>query len=191
MIGIASRGWDLARIIARGYHARYLVAYTLSKLLPPFTASGPVARLYRVAGFNIGTGTSFAGPLRVIGGAEEFQKNLIVGSNVIISTNVTINVDDLVSIEDSASIGPFVRIYTASHAVGPGSRRMMPYVVGRPVTVGRGAWIGLGAMILPGVTIGRGSVVAAGSVVTADVPPNVYVEGSPAKVARELPWGDR
>lgn len=191
MIALASRGWALARIIARGYHARYLVVYTVSKLLPPFSASGPVARLYRIAGFNIGAGTAFGGPLRVIGGAEKFEQNLIVGSNVLISTNVTINVDDLVSIEDSASIGPFVRIYTASHAVGPGSRRMMPYVVGRPVTVERGAWVGLGAMILPGVTIGRGSVVGAGSVVTADVPPNVYVEGNPAKVVRQLPWGDR
>ena len=49
----------------------------------------------------------------------------------------------------------------------------------------------VGAIIVPGVTVGRGSIVAAGAVVLKDVPPNAYVEGNPAEVVRQLPWGYR
>ena len=113
------------------------------------------------------------------------------GDDVVIATDVTLNVDARVTIGDGASLGPFVRVYTATHRIGPGSRRMLPQVAARPVTIGRGAWIGLGATVLPGVTIGDGAVVAAGSVVTSDVSSNSYVEGNPAVAVRTLPWGDR
>ena len=188
---IAGRAADYVSSIARGAHPRYIAAHAAAKLIPPLTAGGLAVRLYRAAGFRIGQGTSFGGPLRLVGASDPFQANLVVGSNVLISTDVTINLDDVVRIEDSVSVGPFVRIYTASHTIGPGSRRQNPDVVRRPVTIERGSWIGLGAMILPGVTIGHGSVVAAGSVVTASVPPNSYVEGNPARVERPLPLGDR
>jgi acetyltransferase-like isoleucine patch superfamily enzyme len=39
---------------------------------------------------------------------------------------------------------------------------------------------------LHGVTIGENSVVAAGSVVSKDVPDNVIVGGTPAKIIREI-----
>jgi galactoside O-acetyltransferase/maltose O-acetyltransferase len=64
-------------------------------------------------------------------------------------------------------------------------------VLAKPVVIEDGCWVGLGAMILPGITVGRGSVVAAGSVVASEVPANSYVEGNPARVVRQLPWGDR
>jgi acetyltransferase-like isoleucine patch superfamily enzyme len=187
---IARRVRDYGRAMYRGYHLRYGAAHVVAHLLPRFTAGGLIARLYRLAGFPIGRGTAFGGPVRVISGTG-FEENLEIGCDVLISTNVTINVDDRVRIEDAVSIGPLVTIYTASHSIGPGSRRLMPHLVGRPVTIERGAWVGLGALILPGVTVGRGSVVGAGSVVTRDIPANTYVEGNPAKVTRALPWGDR
>ncbi|MHC1682308.1 MAG: 2,3,4,5-tetrahydropyridine-2,6-dicarboxylate N-acetyltransferase [Clostridiaceae bacterium] len=46
--------------------------------------------------------------------------------------------------------------------------------------------IGANAVILEGVRIGAGSVVAAGSVVTQDVPANVVVAGSPARIIKEV-----
>ena len=51
-------------------------------------------------------------------------------------------------------------------------------------TIGDGSYIGMGAIILDGVTIGAGAVVGAGSLVTRNVPANVLVYGSPAKVQR-------
>lgn len=46
--------------------------------------------------------------------------------------------------------------------------------------------IGANSVILEGVKIGKGSVVAAGSVVVEDVPENVVVAGSPAKVIKSV-----
>lgn len=46
--------------------------------------------------------------------------------------------------------------------------------------------IGANAVILEGVKIGKGSVVAAGSVVTEDVPENVVVAGTPAKIIKSV-----
>lgn len=46
--------------------------------------------------------------------------------------------------------------------------------------------IGANAVILEGVRIGTGSVVAAGAIVTQDVPANVVVAGSPARIIKEV-----
>jgi len=46
--------------------------------------------------------------------------------------------------------------------------------------------IGANATILPGVRIGRNSLVGAGAVVAADVPPDVVVAGSPARVVKRI-----
>jgi maltose O-acetyltransferase len=64
-------------------------------------------------------------------------------------------------------------------------------VLAKPVVIEDGSWLGLGALILPGVTVGHGSIVAAGAVVMETVPPDSYVEGNPARVVRQLPWGNR
>ncbi|WP_102400017.1 2,3,4,5-tetrahydropyridine-2,6-dicarboxylate N-acetyltransferase [Haloimpatiens massiliensis] len=46
--------------------------------------------------------------------------------------------------------------------------------------------IGANAVILEGVRVGKGAVVAAGSVVVSDVPENVVVAGSPAKIVKTV-----
>ncbi len=55
-----------------------------------------------------------------------------------------------------------------------------------PCEIGDNVLIGANAVILEGVKIGRNSVVAAGSIVTADVPENVVVAGSPAKIIKTV-----
>ncbi len=54
-----------------------------------------------------------------------------------------------------------------------------------PVTVKDNVMIGANAVILEGVTIGENSVVAAGSIVTKNVPANVVVAGTPAKIIKD------
>ena len=132
------------------------------------------------------------GNLELLGGTSgAFYRNLRIGQGAVIGNNVTINLDADVVIEKNVSLGPNVLIYTGTHHLGPGSKRRLPDLVAKPVVIEEGSWIGLGAVILPGVVVRRGSVVAAGSVVTQEVPPNSYVEGNPARVVRQLPWGDR
>jgi acetyltransferase-like isoleucine patch superfamily enzyme len=160
-------------------------------LLPDYVSSLVRARAYQAIGLRIASSASIMGNLDLVSGTGGAYDRLRIGKGAIIGTHVTINLDEEVIIGPDVSISPHVRIYTATHMLGPGSRRMIPSVVAKPVTIEGGTWIGIGAMILPGVTVGRGSVVAAGAVVTRDVPPNSFVEGNPARVARELPWGDR
>lgn len=52
-------------------------------------------------------------------------------------------------------------------------------------TIGPSTYIGMGALVLDHRTIGSHSVVGAGSTVTRDVPDNVQVIGSPARVVKE------
>jgi maltose O-acetyltransferase len=175
----------------RALHLKLALANRVCGLLPDFF-SGPLrARAYRQAGFNVGPGVAIMGNVDMVGGGPEFYDRLILGPYAIVGNHVTINVDEEVRIGRNVSISPYVRIYTGTHQIGPGSNRKLPHVVAKPVVVEDGCWIGLGAMILPGVTVGHGSIVGAGAVVTQDVPPDSYVEGNPARVARKLPWGNR
>lgn len=58
-------------------------------------------------------------------------------------------------------------------------------VLGR-VEISDYAHIGANATILPDIQIGKNSIIGAGSVVTKDVPDNVLVVGSPAKIIKSL-----
>lgn len=55
----------------------------------------------------------------------------------------------------------------------------------KPVEIKDRVVIGANAVVLEGVTVGENSVVAAGAVVVADVPANVVVAGTPAKIIKE------
>jgi maltose O-acetyltransferase len=179
-----------AQLLRNSIHLKFAVANIISRLLPDFASGMIRGRLYRWAGFEIGRGAFIMGNLRVKSASPGFYDKLVIGPGTTLADNITINVDGKVTIERNVAIAPHVLIYTGSHQIGPGSMRIGAFTA-LPVTIEEGAWVRLGAVIVPGVTVGRGSVVAAGAVVLKDVPPNTYVEGNPAKVVRELPWGYR
>jgi bifunctional UDP-N-acetylglucosamine pyrophosphorylase/glucosamine-1-phosphate N-acetyltransferase len=54
-----------------------------------------------------------------------------------------------------------------------------------PTVVGKNAFIGSGSMLVSPVEIGENATTGAGSVVTKDVPPNVIVAGTPAKLLKK------
>jgi maltose O-acetyltransferase len=176
--------------IARQFYPRLRLANLLCGLLPGMESSVVRTHLYRFAGLDFHRSVAILGNIEFNGPAGSLC-NVSIGQGSVIGNHVTINLDAAVTIGRNVSISPFVRIYTATHAIGPGSNRRFPTVLARPVDIGDGCWIGIGAMILPGVRIGPGSIVGAGAVVTQKVPPNTYVEGNPAMVVRELPWGNR
>jgi acetyltransferase-like isoleucine patch superfamily enzyme len=179
-----------ANLIKRSFHFRYNVACLLSRLLPN-VASGIIrGRIYRWAGFDVGDGAFIMGNLRLTSAAPGFYSKLSIGEGATLADEITINLDGKVTIGKNAAIAPHVVIYTGSHQIGPGSKRIGQFT-SLPVTIEEGTWVRVGAIIVPGVTVGRGSIVAAGAVVLKDVPPNTYVEGNPAQVVRQLPWGYR
>jgi maltose O-acetyltransferase len=177
---------------ARQVHFKLGLANWICGLLPVFGSGALRSRLYRRVGFDVATSAFIMGNLELLAGSGHgFYDKLHIAEGAVIGNHVTINLDEHVTICRNVSVGPFVLIYTATHPLGPGSNRRLSTTVAKPVVIGEGSWIGLGAMLLPGVCVGQGSVVAAGSVVSETVPPNVYVEGNPARVIRQLPWGDR
>lgn len=86
-------------------------------------------------------------------------------------------------IEDGAFIGPHCVLATEYHPEDPARRHSL---LTKPITIGRNAWLGADVKVLAGVTIGENAIVAAGSVVTRDVPPDMIVAGSPARVIRPI-----
>lgn len=192
-IGSTSRGERLvhyARLLRNSLHLKFAIANAISRLLPDFASGMIRGRLYRWAGFEVGDGAFIMGNLCLKSAAPGFYGKLSIGEQATLADNITINLDAEVTIGRNVALAPHVLIYTGSHQIGPGSMRIGTFTA-LPVTIEDGAWVRLGAIIVPGVTVGRGSVVAAGAVVLKDVPPNTYVEGNPAKVVRNLPWGYR
>ena len=82
--------------------------------------------------------------------------------------------------------------------------RNMPVHIGNNVTVGHNAvlhgcmigdrtLIGMGAVVLDGAIIGKDCIIGAGSLVTKNtvIPDGSLVMGSPAKIKRNLTWGEK
>jgi maltose O-acetyltransferase len=177
-------------LFKRSLHVKFALARLISGLLPN-VASGVIrGRIYRWAGFDIDKGAFLMGNLRLTSAAPDFYSKLSIGEGAMLADSITINLDGKVTIGKNVAIAPHVVIYTGSHQIGPGSKRIGDFT-SLPVTIEEGAWVRVGAILVPGVTVGRGAIVAAGAVVLKDVPPNTYVEGNPAQVVRQLPWGYR
>ncbi len=88
-----------------------------------------------------------------------------------------------ITIEEGVFIGPHCVLATEYHPEDPARRHTL---LTKPIVVKRNAWLGADVKVLAGVTIGENAIVAAGSVVTKDVPDNMVVAGSPARIIREI-----
>lgn len=112
-----------------------------------------------------------------------YGKNTKIGKNVFINFDCTFLDLGGITIEDNVMLAPKVCLLSEAHPISPQERQTL--TAGR-IHIKKNAWIGANATILQGVTIGENSVVAAGSVVSKDVPDNVIVGGTPAKIIKEI-----
>lgn len=103
-------------------------------------------------------------------------KGLNIMQNVFISNNVKIGDGCLLnfgaSIHHDCSIGRFCEISPQAQLLG--GVQLEDYVS-----------VGAGAIVLPRIKIGKFAVIGAGAVVTKDVPENVVVVGSPARIIQK------
>jgi maltose O-acetyltransferase len=168
-----------------------LVFWTLCARLLPNNAFCLLRRtFYRLAGCKIDRAVTLMGSLTLIG-AGDIASRLQIGEGTMVAQGVIFGLDGEINIGQNVSISPYVKLYTATHNLGYGSRRMGLGTKSKAITIEDGVWVGIDSLILPGVTLGQGCVISAGAVVTADVPPNTLVSGNPATVQKQLPFGDR
>ncbi len=172
-------------------HVPLTVVNLVLRCFPPFVSGYVRGRLYRLIGMDIDRTAFIMGNIEVVGGTPRHVRNIRIERGVKVGTHVTINCDASVLIAENVTVGPYARIYTTSHDLGPGSQRCLAEVVTKPVVIEKGSWLAVGSTVLPGVTIGHGSVVGAGAVVDKDVPPDSYVVGVPGTIVRKLPLGHR
>lgn len=126
---------------------------------------------------------------RRIGDNAKLYRGCELSAPVVIGDRVFINRDAYIrpntSIGDNVNLGPFVRLVTDTHDIGPETKRAGK-VRHDPITIGDGTWIGASVTILAGVTIGSGCIIAAGAIVTTNIPDNTLAGGVPAKPLRRL-----
>ena len=113
----------------------------------------------------------------------DFGKHISFGKNIFVNKEAIFVDLGGITIEDDVLIGPKVSLLTVNHILEPSKRRGL--TTGE-IIIKKNAWIGAGATVLAGVTIGENSVVAANSTVTKNVPNNVIVAGTPAKIIKKL-----
>lgn len=115
-------------------------------------------------------------------GATKLGAVLKIGNSVLINQGASICATSYIEIGDYSKIGDFTSIMdTDYHRIDPNTP-----IRTEPVIIGSNVWLGRSVIVLPGSKIGDHSVVAAGSVVRGDVPSQVVVAGSPAKVVKTL-----
>lgn len=114
-----------------------------------------------------------------------------IGKNAVIMMGAVINIGAEIGEETMVDMNAVVgargklgkRVHLGAGAVVAG---VLEPPSKSPCEIGDNVLIGANAVILEGVKIGNNSVVAAGSIVTEDVPENVVVAGSPAKIIKSV-----
>jgi acetyltransferase-like isoleucine patch superfamily enzyme len=134
--------------------------------------------LRQITGSEIDESVNIFTPLYI-----NYGKHTKIGKNVFINFNCTFLDLGGITIEDGVLIAPNVNLLSEGHPLSPDTRHSL---IPKHIHIKKNAWIGAGATILQGVTIGENSVVAAGSVVSKDVPDNVIVGGTPAKIIKKI-----
>lgn len=142
------------------------------------TSTEALCYLEKMTGSKIDQSVSISLPFYT-----DFGAHISFGKNIFINQNVTFVDLGGIVIEDDVLIGPMSRIITVNHLTDPKKRRGLSV---KPVKLRKNVWIAANVTVLPGVTIGENSIVAADATVTKDVPANVIVAGSPARIIKRL-----
>lgn len=113
-----------------------------------------------------------------------------IGKNAVIMMGALINIGSVIGdgtmIDMGAILGGRATVGKNCH-IGAGAvlAGVIEPASATPVIVEDGVMVGANAVVLEGCRIGKDSVVAAGAVVVEDVPPNVVVAGTPARIIKE------
>lgn len=163
-------------------------AISIGNSLPRYSVFNKIRPiLYRIAGLNIGYGTTITGPLSLR--ADTTQK-IFIGNYCYFNSETRFGCQDSnIEIGNHVIVGPRVSFESASHNI------IFEEGIGRglftkKIIIEDKVWIGAGVILLQGITVGEGAVVAAGAVVNKDVKKYTVVGGVPAKLIKEIAGTD-
>ncbi len=114
---------------------------------------------------------------------------LVCGEYVWVGENVVLDASGGLQVGSHTTFAVGSLVWTHSSVLSNlemDNRSGNPWIVRKPTIIGSGCYIGGPSLINPGVTIGNKVIVLPMSVVTEDVPDNVMVGGSPAKIIRSI-----
>lgn len=117
------------------------------------------------------------------------REQVEIGAGAVIMMGAIINIGAVIGagtmIDMGAILGGRATVGTNCH-IGAGAvlAGVIEPASATPVIVEDDVMIGANAVVLEGCRIGRGSVVAAGAVVVDDVPADVVVAGTPARIIK-------
>ena len=146
----------------------------------PFLRNRHRSRLMRMWGYSIGR------EAEINSGGSFRSKKISLGDHVFVNIGLYYDGHDRVVVGNYVALGPFVRLITATHEIGPKGRRCTATLRTEPITIEEGCWLGAGVTVLPGVTIGSGCVIGAGALVRESTEPDGLYAGVPARRVRDL-----
>jgi sugar O-acyltransferase (sialic acid O-acetyltransferase NeuD family) len=115
--------------------------------------------------------TAYVSPLATLGSGT------FVGAHSVIAPGAAL--DEHVFVNRGATIGHDTHIGAFSR-IQPGSN------IASLSRLGRGVTVGIGATLVERLVVGDNAVIGAGSTVLEDVPENVVVVGTPARITRSI-----
>jgi acetyltransferase-like isoleucine patch superfamily enzyme len=177
----------------KGWFDRFNEAYINHFIRPQFDHSGQDFRVIGPRHLQVsGTGVTVEDHVHIMALADkpvrlavyEGMGSISIDSYCIINPGVRITSASGVKIGHSCMLAMNAYLSDADwHDI---QHRIYAPGATAPIELGNNVWIGDSALVCKGVHIGDNSVVGAWSVVTKDVPANVVVAGTPAKIVREL-----
>ena len=99
----------------------------------------------------------------------------------MIAPGVTFGLDADIFLGRNVSLSPGVVLYTATHPIGFGSQRMLPYTDPKPIVIEDGVWLCAHCRIVLGITIAEDCVIQMGAVLERSTEPSGIYQGVPAK----------
>lgn len=116
-------------------------------------------------------------------------KNFVCGEYVWVGENVVLDASGGLQVGSHTTFAVGAQVWTHSSVFANlelDNRSANPWIVRKHTKIGNGCYIGGPSSIYPGVSIGNKVIVLPMSVVTEDMPDNVMVGGSPAKIIRSV-----